>query len=559
MALDVRHRDVARQRMPGLAAPEHIPELQRLLKALCSDAPGEVLFATCGDVRLREALIAHVNRFLVARKSQSVQLTLVPDDTQAPEAALADLASDHSAVHLILPDHSGDGDPWRGLDIAVAAIGEHTPLRLVLWLHPEQAHRLPHLMPQLWESRSGMFAFEHTPSQPTPAPARVPIRVGSHCLAAQSRRMVELQDALAQDPSPPRALRLSLLEELGRHYQALGEWENALRLVRDQELPIRRRSGDARAVATTLRRLADLHIARGALAEASALLRNQCIPAAEQTGSERELAALQGTLADVLEARGEHDAALHIRAEKELPLHERLGDERAAAITQGKIADLYQAHGQLDTALSVRRNVELPVFKRVGDARAVAITQGKIADALQARGELDAALRIRREETLPVYRRLGDRYSAAITQGKIADVLQTRGELNAALGTYQEVRTAFEQLGDIKHVARTSGAIADVLLARGEIEAALDRLRTDELPVYERIGDESSLLVCRAKIALALLRRNAGDDRTEANRLLCRSLADARRLDAPEAGRIAEILREHGMDCAAAPHANADQ
>ena len=73
-----------------------------------------------------------------------------------------------------------------------------------------------------------------------PAPARVPIRIGNHCLAAQSRRIVELQNALAQEPPPPDDLRFSLLEELARHYQALQEWENALRLVRDQELPIRR-------------------------------------------------------------------------------------------------------------------------------------------------------------------------------------------------------------------------------------------------------------------------------------------------------------------------------
>ncbi|WP_295878486.1 lipopolysaccharide assembly protein LapB [uncultured Thiohalocapsa sp.] len=553
MAIDTPQCQADPDRAVAAPASEHIPRLQRLLQALCDDSRTQALIVECGDESLRETLIAHLDRFLGARGIHPMRLPLAPDDADAPralETALAATAAGQGALHLLVPDAELPSTRWRALDVQLASLSAGTPARVILWLTPAQVRRLPTLMPRLCSGRSGTFRFEPAAGQPRPAPMQVPVRIGGRCLATQSRRIAELQGALAHDPPAPDEARLPLVEALAKHYRDLGEWDNLLRLVRDEELPLRRRLGDAHAISDTLRQLADIQISRGALAEALTLLREQCIPAMAQLGRASDLAALYGTLADVHEARGEADAALAIRAEKALPLHERLGDAHAAAVTQGRIADLYQAHGQLDAALRIRREEELPVFERLGDARATAITQGKIADALQERGELDAALRIRREETLPAYRHLGDLHAVAITQGKIGDVLQARGELDAALGAYEEVRAAFEQLGDAQHVARASGAIADVLLERGDIDAALGMLRTEELPVYERLGDALSLLVCRAKIALALLRRNAADDRTQAKHLLCQALADARRLRVPEAGRIEELLAEHGMDCA---------
>ena len=90
---------------------------------------------------------------------------------------------------------------------------------------------------------------------------------------------------------------------------------------------------------------------------------------------------------------------------------------------------------------------------------------------------------------------------------------------------------------------------ASRLYQRGQLDEAL-RIRTEEqLPVYERLGDVRELLVCRAKIALALLSRGRADERVQANTLLCLALAAAQRLRLREAGQIEQILQQAGMDC----------
>ena len=91
--------------------------------------------------------------------------------------------------------------------------------------------------------------------------------------------------------------------------------------------------------------------------------------------------------------------------------------------------------------------------------------------------------------------------------------------------------------------------LAELKLARGQLDEALRMLTEEVLPVFERLGDLRSLLVCRAKIALTLLARGRADERAQANRLLCLALAAARHLRLPEAGQIEQILQDAGMDC----------
>ncbi|MBP6748911.1 MAG: metallophosphoesterase, partial [Xanthomonadaceae bacterium] len=197
--------------------------------------------------------------------------------------------------------------------------------------------------------------------------------------------------------------------------RSVGEPENALhwgqQVVEDATL-----GGLDRELALAQGQIADILQARGELEEALRIRREEELPVYERLGDVRSRAITQGKIADILQARGELEEALRIRREDQMPVYERLGDVRSRAITQGKIADILQARGELEEALRIRREEELPVYERLGDVRSRAITQGQIADILQARGELEEALRIRREEELPVYERLGDVRSRAITQ-----------------------------------------------------------------------------------------------------------------------------------------------
>ena len=90
------------------------------------------------------------------------------------------------------------------------------------------------------------------------------------------------------------------------------------------------------------------------------------------------------------------------------------------------------------------------------------------------------------------------------------------------------------------------GKIADILQARGQLDEAL-KIRKEELPVYERLGDVRELLVGRANLAITLLTRGRAEDRDEARRLLHLALAEARRLKLPEAQQIQDFLEQQGL------------
>ena len=261
------------------------------------------------------------------------------------------------------------------------------------------------------------------------------------------------------------AERSDFLWTLGKVLLRAADVEGA-RAAAEEKFQIDRDRGDERDAALARGLIADVLQARGELDEALRIRREEVLPVYERLGDVRERAVTMGKIADVLRARGELDEALRIRREEQLPVYERLGDVRARAVTMGKIADVLQARGEFDEALRIRREDELPVYERLGDVHSRAVTMGQIADILQDRGELDEALRIRREEVLPVYERLGDMLSRSRCRWWIAHILLKRGKAGDREEAVGLLRSALED-------ARKMGIpeakrIAEVLAGLGE-------------------------------------------------------------------------------------------
>ncbi len=84
--------------------------------------------------------------------------------------------------------------------------------------------------------------------------------------------------------------------------------------------------------------IADHLVLRGELDEALRIRREEELPVYERLGDVRGRAITMGRIADVLQARGELDEALRIRREEQLPVYERLGDVRAFTIGRVKMA-----------------------------------------------------------------------------------------------------------------------------------------------------------------------------------------------------------------------------
>ncbi|MFO0905260.1 MAG: serine/threonine-protein kinase [Pirellulales bacterium] len=204
-----------------------------------------------------------------------------------------------------------------------------------------------------------------------------------------------------------------------------GDPETALEAAR-RKAEIDRDRGAERGLALALGAQADVLARRGEWDEALQIRWEEELPVYERLGDIREKAVTMGKIGDVLAQRGEWDEALRIWREEELPVYKRLGDIREKAIAMGRIADVLAQRGEWDEALRIRREEQLPVYERLGDIRSQAVTMGKIADVLAQRGEWDEALRIRREEVLPIYEQLGARRDILVCRAIIAIYLLQR-------------------------------------------------------------------------------------------------------------------------------------
>jgi len=268
-----------------------------------------------------------------------------------------------------------------------------------------------------------------------------------------------------------------------------GDYDEALRIRREVQLPVFERLGDTRSVALAWGNIAEIAFRRGDYEEALRIRREVELPVFERLGETRSAALTWGQIADIAFQRGDYEEALRIRREVELPVYERLGETRSATLTWSKIADIAYQRGDYDEALRIQREVRLPAFERLGDTRSVAITWGNIAEIAYRRGDYDEALRIFREVALPTYERLGDTRETAIAWGKIANIAYQRGDYDEALRIRREVvLPVFERLGDTRSAAVAWGQIADIAYRRGDYEEAAE-LQRKRLEVNKQLGD----------------------------------------------------------------------
>lgn len=165
-----------------------------------------------------------------------------------------------------------------------------------------------------------------------------------------------------------------------------GELDEALRVA---QAKARLDHADQNERGTALARglEADVLQARGQLDEALRIRREEEIPVYERLGDVRAHAVALGKVADILQTRGQLDEVLRIRREELLPVFERLGDVHMRAVTLGKVAAILQARGQLDEALRIRREEQLPVYERLGLRRNLLIGRVNLAKAYIARSQ----------------------------------------------------------------------------------------------------------------------------------------------------------------------------
>jgi tetratricopeptide (TPR) repeat protein len=121
--------------------------------------------------------------------------------------------------------------------------------------------------------------------------------------------------------------------------------------------------------------LADMLQQRGDLDEALRIRREEQLPVYERLGDVRARAVTMGKIADVIEQRGELDEALRIRREEEIPVYERLGDARGLLVGRANMALIYLQRNQdsdretarelLHLALEAAERLRIPEAERI--------------------------------------------------------------------------------------------------------------------------------------------------------------------------------------------------
>ncbi|MEU4447439.1 tetratricopeptide repeat protein, partial [Actinosynnema sp. NPDC023926] len=241
--------------------------------------------------------------------------------------------------------------------------------------------------------------------------------------------------------------------------------------------------------AVTWGRIGDILYQRGDYDEALRIRREVQLPVYERLGDVQSATVTWAKIGDILHQRGDYDEALRIRREVQLPVYERLGDTRSAAITWGQIGDILHRRGDYDEALRIRREVELPVYERLGDTRSAAVTWGQIGAILHQRGDYDEAveLQLKRLETNKL---LGDLDGIAAANWDLAQINLSQQDPESATLRLIESYTVLQQLQRADGIAVVGATLAALLAAAGQTRQAR-QIADEGLQAALKIDDSS--------------------------------------------------------------------
>jgi len=244
-----------------------------------------------------------------------------------------------------------------------------------------------------------------------------------------------------------RRMQAAVLHNLGHVLRNEGRIEDALATVKT-ELQLCQDIQDEEACASAYGGMAHLLVAQENLDEALRVYREECLPVYEKLGDSRNVARVSAEIADILAERGQLDEALRLCRDVALPVFERLGDAHASAATWSKISDYLQLSGDLDEALQILVQKSLPVFTALGYSRERAINWSRIADIASIRGNFDEAIRITVEEVLPVYEEIIEPRDLFLAQINLVRLYTTRnrpGDWDRATELFRQALEAAEK------------------------------------------------------------------------------------------------------------------
>ena len=293
-------------------SPRQQEELQRLVKTLRHARGFRLLFAEINTAAERgrvRSVIAQVRKAaLDANPPKRAHLVINLDGPDAPtdfaqlEAQLASFAAPDGLVEFI----NGNSWLWSGekqnrlseFNVRRDALARKCPSLHLWWVSTDTLRQIATRAQDLWSWRSGVFDFRRDTRDAVGDSVdqfrnanQQSTRLQPHAtLAARAKRIGALAAMLEQ--TNDAETRWPLLLELADLNKSIGELDRA-KAALDQALPLAQTlSDDGFAKAITLGRVADVLYVRGELDEALRIRRDELLPVYEKLGDVRSRAEI---------------------------------------------------------------------------------------------------------------------------------------------------------------------------------------------------------------------------------------------------------------------------
>jgi tetratricopeptide (TPR) repeat protein/TolB-like protein len=263
-----------------------------------------------------------------------------------------------------------------------------------------------------------------------------------------------------------------VLNAMGVAHERLGEYPQALARYAEAAA-VRKKVGDKRGAAVSLKNRASVHLAMGRFAEAEPDL----LSAREvylKIGDRKGLADVWNDFGSLHEGRGEYREAQKAYQEA-LRLRRELGDDQKLAQSYDNVGYIFFLEGERDNAF-VYWQQALDLRRKVGDKAGIVVSTQNMGFLQIAQGRWPEAMKSFLE-ALDRAREIDFTKALAVSHGNIGLLQQYEGRYAAASSAYAETLKILKQLDDKRGLAEFTikEAMALIELGRlGEAQAKLD-------------------------------------------------------------------------------------
>jgi tetratricopeptide (TPR) repeat protein/TolB-like protein len=278
-----------------------------------------------------------------------------------------------------------------------------------------------------------------------------------------------------------------VLNAMGVAHQRLGEYPQALARYAEAAA-VRKKVGDKRGAAVSLKNRASVHLAMGRFAEAEPDL----LGAREvyvKIGDRKGLADIWNDFGSLYEGRGEYREAQKAYQEA-LRLRHELGDDQKLAQSYDNVGYIFFLEGERDNAF-VYWQQALDLRRKIGDKAGIVVSTQNMGFLQIAQGRWPEAMKSFLE-ALDRAREIDFTKALAVSHGNIGLLHQYEGRYAAASSAYAEALKILKRLDDKRGLAEFTIKDAMTSIELGRLGEALAKLDAASAWVQETGNREQS-------------------------------------------------------------------